>query len=37
MAKALAGRRGNRMKLADVRYWHKADIPTGLTNVRFWG
>jgi hypothetical protein len=23
--------------LADVRLWHKADIPTGSTDVRFWG
>jgi len=23
--------------LPDVRYWHKADIPTGSTDVRFWG
>src|SRR5262249_51649822 len=22
---------------ADVRFWHKADIPTGLTDVRFRG
>ena len=21
----------------DVRFWHKADIARGLTNVRFWG
>jgi len=21
----------------NVRYWHKADIPTRSTNVRFWG
>jgi hypothetical protein len=21
----------------DVRFWHKADIPTRSTNVRFWG
>jgi hypothetical protein len=21
----------------DVRYWHKADIPTRSINVRFWG
>jgi hypothetical protein len=20
-----------------VCYWHKADIPVALTNVRFWG
>jgi hypothetical protein len=20
----------------DVRFWHKADIPTGLSDVRFW-
>jgi hypothetical protein len=20
-----------------VRYWHKADVPLALTNVRFWG
>jgi len=23
--------------LRDVRYWHKADIPTGSTDVCFWG
>jgi hypothetical protein len=23
--------------LANVRLWHKADIPIGLMNVRFWG
>jgi hypothetical protein len=22
---------------AQVRLWHKADIPNALTNVRFWG
>ena len=22
---------------ADVRYWHIADVPLGLTNVRFGG
>jgi hypothetical protein len=22
---------------ADVRFWHKADITTRSTNVRFWG
>jgi hypothetical protein len=21
----------------NVRFWHKADIPTRSTNVRFWG
>jgi hypothetical protein len=21
----------------DVRYWHKADIPSCTANVRFWG
>ena len=21
----------------NVRYWHKADIPTGSVNVHFWG
>jgi hypothetical protein len=21
----------------EVRYWHLADIPTGTSNVRFWG
>jgi hypothetical protein len=21
----------------DFRFWHKADIPTGATDVRFWG
>jgi len=24
-------------KRRDVRYWHKADMPLALTNVRFWG
>ena len=23
--------------LADVGYWHKADMLNALTNVRFWG
>jgi hypothetical protein len=23
--------------MADVRYWHKADMLNALTNVRFWG
>jgi hypothetical protein len=23
--------------LADVRYWHKADMLNALTNVRSWG
>ena len=22
---------------ANVRFWHKADMPLGLLNVRFWG
>ena len=22
---------------ANVRFWHKADIPVALRNVRFWG
>jgi ABC-type uncharacterized transport system substrate-binding protein len=22
---------------ADVRYWHKADIPSCTAHVRFWG
>jgi len=22
---------------ANVRFWHKADIPARSTNVRFWG
>jgi hypothetical protein len=21
----------------NVRYWHKADMPTAVNNVRFWG
>jgi hypothetical protein len=21
----------------DFRFWHKADIPVALSNVRFWG
>ena len=21
----------------DARFWHKADMPLALTNVRFWG
>jgi hypothetical protein len=21
----------------NVRYWHKADTPVAITNVRFWG
>ena len=25
------------LELANVCFWHKADIPTGSTNVRFWG
>jgi hypothetical protein len=25
------------MKLADFRYWHKADMARCLTDVRFWG
>ena len=24
-------------QLVDVRFWHKADIATALTDVRFWG
>ena len=23
--------------LTDVCFWHKADIPTRLVNVRYWG
>ena len=23
--------------LADVRYWHKADMAIALSDVRFWG
>ena len=23
--------------MPDVCYWHKADIPPALTNVRYWG
>src|SRR6516164_6729661 len=30
-------RRDNRMKLANVRFWHKADIQFAPTNVRFRG
>ena len=22
---------------ADVRFWHKADIPAAVNDVRFWG
>jgi len=25
------------LDLIDVGSWHKADIPTGSTDVRFWG
>ena len=25
------------MRLADVRYWHKADIGLCAAHVRFWG
>ena len=25
------------MKLADFRYWHKADMVIALSDVRFWG
>jgi len=28
-------RRGDRMS-HDVRFWHKADMPVAVTNVRFW-
>src|SRR6516165_8960439 len=31
------GRRSDRIVRANVRYWHKADIATGSTDVRFWG
>jgi hypothetical protein len=24
-------------EVANVRFWHKADIPTRSINVRFWG
>jgi hypothetical protein len=35
--KALLDRFGHCERRSDVRYWHKADIPTLSTNVRFWG
>ncbi len=25
------------LRPADVRYWHKADVPKPPPNVRFWG
>jgi hypothetical protein len=32
-----ARRQGHRMKLADFRYWHKADIARLSSDVRYWG
>ena len=32
-----ASRRGDRMNAQNVRYWHKADIPSCTAHVRFWG
>ena len=34
-----ANHRADRAGLApaNVRFWHKADMPLALTNVRFWG
>ena len=29
--------RGDRMSGVNVRYWHKADIPSCTAHVRFWG
>ena len=26
-----------RLEVGDVCFWHKADIPTRLADVRFWG
>ena len=34
---ALAVRKSLSSHLRDVRLWHKADIPTALTNVRYGG
>ena len=34
--RALHRRRGDRMKRLNVRYWHKADIPTAPAFVRYW-
>ena len=31
-----AGIKQVRDRMADVRYWHKADIPNSAANVRFW-
>ena len=30
-------REGSFTTAADVRFWHKADIPRLSSNVRFWG
>ena len=32
----LARRRGDRMNCRDVRFWHKADMPSCTAHVRFW-
>src|SRR5271169_5035095 len=31
------GPRGDRMRSIDFRFWHEADVPTVLTNVRYRG
>jgi len=31
------GHGGPGLVVADVRFWHKADIPRLSSNVRFWG
>jgi ABC-type uncharacterized transport system substrate-binding protein len=30
------GRQGNRVRSCDVAYWHETDMPTALSDVRFW-
>ena len=32
-----ASGRSVQQRAADVRYWHKADIPSGTAYVHFWG
>jgi len=32
-----AGKAGITKRSADVCYWHVADIPEPLINVRYWG
>ena len=34
---ACSRRRGDRISADDVRFWHKADIPSCTAHVRFWG